>query len=100
MEFLELKNLLADAVAIGCRKVQIETMQISPYISKNEAYKRYSRRLVDRWIREGAIKQIKDGDSNYKIRINRLEIEQAASASNRVSFYKNKEKCLEEKSES
>ena len=97
MELLELKNLLADAVAIGGRMIQIETKQISPYISKNEAYKLYNRRVVDRWIREGLVKEIKDGDSNHKIRIDRIQIESVAAASNRVSFFKNRERCLEER---
>lgn len=95
MERLELVNLLADAIAIGGKKVLIETMQLKPYLSKSEAYKQYGRRLVDRWIKEGLIKLIKDGDSNHSIRIDRLQIESVASASNRVSFYRQKELCEE-----
>jgi len=93
MERLELVNLMADAFAIGAKKVLIETMQLKPYLSKSEAYKLYGRRLVDRWLREGIVKQIKDGDSNHSIRIDRLQLESVASASNRVSFYRQKELC-------
>lgn len=93
MELLELKNLLADAVAIGGRRIQIETKQISRYISKNEAYESYGRRIVDRWLKEGLIKVSKDGDSSHKFRINRIEIESIAAASNRVSFFQHKERC-------
>jgi len=93
MELIELKNLLADAVAIGGRRIQIETKQISPYISKSEAYRTYGRRMVDRWLKEGLIKVSKDGDSSHKIRINRIQIESIAAASNRVSFFQHKERC-------
>lgn len=96
MERLELVNIMADAFAIGAQKVLIETMQLKPYVSKSEAYKLYGRRLVDRWLKEGLIKQIKDGDSNHSIRIDRLQLESVASASNRISFYRQKELCEEQ----
>lgn len=90
MERLELLNLLSDAIAIGAKKAMIDTMAIKPYITKSEAYKMYGRRKVDRWLKEGLVKPIKDGDSNYSIRIDRLKIDAVASVSNRVSFYKHK----------
>ena len=90
MERLELVSLLSEAVAIGGKKMLIDSLKLKPYISKSEAYKAYGRRKVDRWLKEGLIKQIKDGDSNYSIRIDRLQIESVASVCNRVSFYQNK----------
>lgn len=95
LERIELVNLLSEAAALGAKKVLVETLQLKPYISKSEAYKKYSRRLVERWLKEGLIKQIKDGDSNHSIRLDRLELESVASICNRVSFYRHKvgEKC-------
>lgn len=90
MERMELVNLLSEAVAIGAKKVLVETLQLKPYVSKSEAYKKYGRRLVDRWLKEGLIKQIKDGDTNHSIRIDRVELESVAAICNRVSFYRHK----------
>lgn len=90
MERMELVNLLSEAVAIGAKKVLVETLQLKPYISKSEAYKKYGRRLVDRWLKEGLIKQIKDGDTNHSIRIDRVELESVAAICNRASFYRHK----------
>lgn len=89
MERLELVSLLSEAVALGGKKVLVDSLQLKPYVTKSEAYKAYGRRNVDRWLKEGLIKQIKDGDSNYSIRIDRMQIESVASACNRVSFYQN-----------
>jgi len=59
---------------------------IKPYLSKQEAYKTYGRGLVDRWIKEELITARKDGTSSAKWRIDRLEIESVAKASNRPSY--------------
>ncbi len=89
IEVFELKSLISDAVEIGIHRYEQEKVS-NPYMSKREAYAKYGRENVDRWIREGLIRQEKDGDKNHKIRINRMQIKAAAAASNRVSFYKNR----------
>ncbi len=89
MERLELLSILQEAVSLGAQKGLIESAKLKPYLTKSEAYKLYGRRHVERWLKEGLIKQIKDGDSNYSVRINRLQIESVASVCNRVSFYQN-----------
>ena len=60
---------------------------VKPYISLNEAYKTYGEGTVDRWVRQGLIHKIKDGEGNSPVRISRIEIESAAQTSNRAEWY-------------
>lgn len=83
----ETSKVIQDIVKITTHKVLIETGQMKPFISKNEAYRRYGRGTVERWIDEGLVKQIKDGDRNCDIRIDRVQIETVAHTSNRASWY-------------
>ena len=87
LEVLELRNMMLEVATIAAKKAMASAGILSPYVSKAQAYKMYSRRLVDRWIKEGLIKEIKDGEYNMKIRISRIELETAAATSNRVSWY-------------
>ena len=64
---------------------------IKPYLSMNEAYKKYGRGTVDRWIAEGLINPIKDGTGTSKRRIERKQIELLAAMSNRSSWFENHE---------
>ena len=79
-DLLTLKNLIVDAAKI----VADDILEKRPFISKNEAYAQYGRRVVDKWISSGILKLHKDSGSN-KIRISRMEIAAIASASNRVT---------------
>ena len=82
-----LKNLLANAVEIGFKKGlmtgTISETKLKPYISKTQAYKLYSRRNVDFWIKNNLIKEIKDGNNSATIRLDRIQLEIVASTSNR-----------------
>ena len=93
LERLELKNLISEAVAIGVRKALTDTTPNKKYLSKNQAYQKYGRRLIDRWIKESLIKEIKDGDRSHKIRLDAIELEKIAAFSNRTSFYRSREIC-------
>lgn len=90
---LELKNLVSSSIALGIKQFLLEYKDQPRYISKNQAYERYSRRLVDRWIKEGLVKEIKDGDRQHKIRLDSIELEKIAAFSNRTSFYRHRETC-------
>lgn len=89
MEVFELKSLLSEAVTLGLQRYE-EHGKSSPYISKREAFKRFGRVQVCRWIKEGLIEEKKDGDKNHRIRISLEQIMTVAAASNRTSFYKHK----------
>lgn len=93
LERLELKNLISEAVAIGVKKALTDPSLNKKYLSKNQAYQKYGRRLVDRWIKEKLIKEIKDGDKSHKIRLDALELEKVAAFSNRTSFFRSREIC-------
>ena len=67
-------------------------IKLKPYISKREAYKLYGRAIVDRWIKEGLIKEIKDGENSSTVRIDRIQIEIIAKSSNRSSFLTTEER--------
>jgi len=54
------------------------------YITKVEAYRRYGRSTVDRWIKEKLIKPCSSGMRKNVLKV--LELEGIASKSNRVSY--------------
>ena len=93
MQELELKNLLSEAIFLGIQEYQSQFGNMPKYLSKNQAYQKYGRKIVDRWIKEGLIKELKDGDKQYKIRLDRLELEKVAAFSNRPSFFRHRESC-------
>lgn len=83
----ETSKVIQDIVKITTHKVLVETGQLKPFISKNEAFRRYGRATVERWIDEGLVKLIKDGDKNCDCRIDRVQIETVSHTSNRASWY-------------
>jgi hypothetical protein len=89
LEEKHLKDLLADACEIGFKKglmtAPLMVTQMKPYISKRESYRLYGRRSVDRWIAEKLVREIKDGENNSGIRIDRIQIELVAKACNRAN---------------
>ena len=89
MTDIEYRRALMDAAEIAAQKVLIATGNLKPYLSLNQAHKIYGRGTVDRWIKEGLITPIKDGDANSKVTIERLQIETVAKTSNRVSYFQN-----------
>ncbi|WP_437919711.1 hypothetical protein [Sphingobacterium sp. LRF_L2] len=51
------------------------SQQFKPYLKKSEAFKKYRRKNVEHWIREGLITPRKDGEFSAAWRIDLLEIE-------------------------
>ena len=96
LEEKHLKDLLADAVEIGFKKGLMtgtfSETKLKPYISKKQAYKLYGRVIVDRWIKEGLVKEIKDCENTATIRIDRIQIEIIAISCNRSSFLNTEER--------
>lgn len=90
---LELKNIVSSSVALGIKQFLQDYKDLPRYMSKNQAYTRYGRRVIDRWIKEGLVTEIKDGDRQHKIRLDSLELEKLAAFSNRTSFFRYKETC-------
>ena len=87
IEEKELVTFLSRAVEIGFKKGLMTGMvsetKLKPYISKTLAYRIYGRSNVDFWIKKRLVKEIKDGDNNSTIRIDRIQLETIAATSNR-----------------
>lgn len=86
IELYQLKNIMMDMAEIGYKKALKEMGQLKPFLSKNEASKLFGRKTVERWIREGLIEAHKDGNNTSTIRLDRLELEALAKASNRATY--------------
>lgn len=85
MQLMQLRAVME----VGYRKCAAECGLIKPYISQKEAFDKYGRGTVERWIDEGLITVIKDGPGRCKCRIKRDEIELVAATSNRESWFDN-----------
>jgi hypothetical protein len=95
---LEMKNTIESVVVLTTKTVLSQLGLLKPYLSLNEAHKKYGEGTVDRWIREGLIHKIKDGNGNSPVRINRIEIESVAETSNRAEWYVNQLKNINNES--
>jgi hypothetical protein len=79
MKTKDFARLLKTAVSEGAEKALTENKVLADHCTKAEAYRLYGRSNVDRWLQEGLI-QI------YKKLIFRIELEQVAASSNRITY--------------
>ncbi len=86
MDFDQLQKLMVDCVELGTMKTLVEMNILKPFLSKREAYKKYGRGTVDRWIREGNLKAVKDGSTSSSIRLDRMKLEVLSKASTRHTY--------------
>ncbi|PYF74575.1 hypothetical protein [Pedobacter nutrimenti] len=71
----QLGILLRDAAEVGAKLVLSRTGKIKPYLNKSEAFRRYGRKNIERWIDQGLITPRKDGNQSAAWRIDRIEVE-------------------------
>ena len=88
----EYRNALLDSAEMGAKKVLQEIGYIRPYLKLKEAQRLYGSSDVNRWIKEGLITPKKDGPRNSSVRIDRIQIEAVAKASNRASYLTTEER--------
>ena len=89
---IEYRNALIDAAEIGAMKA-LESIGISkPFLKQREAFRLYGEGQVKRWIKEGLIKPIKDGNRTSSVRISRIQIETLAKTCNRASYLTTEER--------
>ena len=88
----EYRNALIDAAEIGARKALEAAGLMKPYYKLREAQRLYGSSVVNRWIQEGLVHAIKDGNRNASVRINRLQIEIVAKTSNRSNYLTTQER--------
>lgn len=72
LEEFQLEQLLSTAAELGAKNALRQMGVDKTQISKAEAYRRYSRRRIDRWVREMKITPVK---SNGSVLFNVSELE-------------------------
>lgn len=97
------ETTLADIIKTGIEIGTVTTLTklglLKPYLSYKEAIMIYGRGTVDRWIDEGLVDKVKDGENTSKVRLSRERLEILSASANRKSWFKNKRKKEEECSE-
>lgn len=91
---IEYRNALIDAGTVSAMKALQEAGLMTPYIKISQAYRLHGRYVVDRWIEEGLIKKIKDGNKSATVRIDRIQLEAVAMASNRATYLTTSERNI------
>lgn len=66
------------AAEMGAKLALSKTGKIKPYLSKNEAFRLFGRKNVERWINDGLVTPRKDGGYSANWRIDRFELEAIA----------------------
>ena len=68
LQVYELRNLIADCMEVAIKRYQVEKGETPSMITLSEAYRRYTQRKVDAWIRSGQLLTVKRGESrNSKV---------------------------------
>jgi hypothetical protein len=70
----QLSELLLDAAELGAQKALIGAGLLKPYLSKSQAFRRYGRKIVERWLAERLITPRKDGTDSASWRLDRVEL--------------------------
>ncbi len=86
MKLKEMISLFKDAATEGVQYAIAQTSQVSESISKSEAYRRYGRASVDRWLSEGLLKPLPENGGKSTDRIDTQELEATAASSNRQTY--------------
>ena len=88
----EFINALIKAAELGASRAIERANLDKPYISLRDAQRKYGVTIVKRWIDEGLITLIKDGDNTSKCRILRARIEAVSAGSNRITYKNTKDR--------
>ena len=84
-------NLMIDVAKLSSMQTLIEMNLVNSDISLREANRMYGSAIVGRWYQEGLINFFIEGNTSG-IRIDRIEIEATAKASNRGTYLSTKER--------
>lgn len=90
MEITEhvLAEIIQKGIEVGTVATLVKLGQIKPYMSYNEATAAVGRGLIDRWVSEGLLEKVKDGEKNSKVRFDRLRVMTLMATSNRMSWFR------------
>lgn len=92
-EILNIKNLVqqrVNEIDVIVHKTLVMQGQVQPFINKNEAYRMYGRKKIEKWTRWGLIEWIKDGENNSHLRCELSKLIMIAGSANRNEYFKNK----------
>jgi hypothetical protein len=84
----QLTDILKRAAQLGAESALEQSGLVKPYLTQTSAYKKYGRRIVDKWIKEGRVTIHKQGDRNSKVLIDRLELSAAAKGDELIVYFK------------
>ena len=71
----QVKLIIAEAAEMGAVMAMIKTGKVKPYMKKSEAFRKYGRANIEKWIEAGLITFRKDGNHSATWRIDRIEVE-------------------------
>lgn len=71
----ELSVLVSAAAQLGATIALVRTGHLKPYLTKSEAFRRYGRKNIEKWIGLGLLTIRKDGNHSAAWRLDLLEIE-------------------------
>lgn len=77
--------LVENAVELAVTKALVATGQTPATISQKQAYELYGRRDIDRWVKEGLVTRIQDGDKSG-VRYSVEQLTKVAIKSNRHTY--------------
>ena len=81
----QMVNLMIDVAKLSSMQTLIEMNLVKSHLSEREAKRKYGPTIIKRWRDEGLIKYLQDGPGKT-IRIDLLQIEAVAKASNRGKY--------------
>ena len=94
-----LAEILEKGIELGTVATLARVGLIQPYMSYSEAVRVAGRGQIDRWVSEGLLEKIKDGERNSKVRFLRERVYVLLATSNRKSWFKHRKKtedsCLD-----
>ena len=85
-EKFEIAEIITVLSSVSVIKLLIELGKIKPYLSRNEANKKYGRAFMDLLFMSGKLKIIKDGENTSKYRLDRVQLE-ALAATNHMTAW-------------
>lgn len=85
MNLKELGHLFKASVSVGADKALTDSGALPETLTKSQAYHRFGRNNVERWMKEGLVHTTKYGPSSKRT-IDRLKLEAVARASNRTTY--------------
>ena len=82
----QFRALLVEVVEVGVKQALTETGNLKQVLSKAEASRRYGGENVNRWLKHGLLKTVRDNSGSFNFRLDRLELDVLSKADNRAKF--------------